>query len=248
MKIIIFHELGYIGSNNKVYDDINAKYGRENWSRAHYFDSSVISYDETLRLYEDSYYKFFLEKPAILDWLINTASEIYDLHPSNINSGLDYQKQECNAVHLQDITIRRVLGRLNKYFKGDHLVEIRGKNSEGYILNPGQVPFVEPDKIIDSSNNSWWKKGSIEHFYQDNKILLVDSDGIILKPELKNVKGVYFKYNKKEYYFKPHRENFLYKKKGRDIRRIFNKNRKNFKVIKEDFTSISKFLLSSNNN
>ncbi|MFC1731984.1 hypothetical protein ACFL6I_16820 [candidate division KSB1 bacterium] len=40
------------------------------------------------------------------------TSEVYDIHPSNVESGLDYSNQECDATHLQDISVRRALTRI----------------------------------------------------------------------------------------------------------------------------------------
>src|SRR5262249_45053712 len=93
-------------------------------------------------------------------------------------SGLDYHKQECPAIHLQDIAVRRCLKRLNRSFQGDHLVQIRGQDSEGFRLNPGKVPFHDPDGILRPSlaHEAWWEEDSIEDFWQSNKILQVSAD------------------------------------------------------------------------
>ena len=78
---------------------------------------------------------------------------------------------------LQDIAVRRCLKRLNRSFQGDHLVQIRGHDSEGFRLNPGQVPFHEPDSVLrpSLSSRSWWQENSVEDFWQSNKLLQVRS-------------------------------------------------------------------------
>ena len=153
----IIHELGYIGKNTQIYDNINAKFGPGNWLRAHIFDSKVLSYDDALKLYEKSYLRFFKTHPDELEWLTETASEVYDNSLTNIESGLDYNIQETESTHLQDIAIRRALKALGKEFNGNHPFEIRGYQSEGYCLNPGQVKFIDSEKIIDSGKETWWK-------------------------------------------------------------------------------------------
>ena len=97
--------------------------------------------------------------------------------PTNVQSGLDYSIQEDTASHLHDIAVRNAVSRLGREFSGDHLVEIRGHTSEGYRLNPGQVPFHLPDKVLlpSQSAGTWWKSHSIEDFWQSNKVLVVRS-------------------------------------------------------------------------
>lgn len=109
---------------------------------------AFIDRDEALTLYEEAYFQHFTSNPDDLDWICETASDVYDIAPSNIESGLDCHKQECRAIHLRDIAVRRCLERLGRTFEGDHLVQIRGHDSEGFRLNPGQVPFHDADAML----------------------------------------------------------------------------------------------------
>jgi nicotinate-nucleotide adenylyltransferase len=147
--------------------------GEGNWRICHSWQGQMIERDEALQLYEEAYFEFLRNSPEILDWLCATASEVYDIEPSNVESGLDYFVQESKATRLQDISVRRCLKRLGREFGGDHLVQIRGHNSEGYCLNPGKVPFHDPESIVKPSlaHNAWWDENSIEDFWQSNKIL-----------------------------------------------------------------------------
>ena len=185
---LTFHGFGKKG----VYEKLDNTYGADGWLPAHYARGKIISRYQSYFIYEDAYYHFFKQNPDVREWIVNTASEVYDIEPSNVDSGLDYTIQESDATHLQDISIRRVLTRLTleeqghtpdpenlpriPLFKGDHLVQIRGKDSEGYRLNPGQVPFHDPTLILDRDLTSWWQPGSVEDWYQKNKVLLVDPD------------------------------------------------------------------------
>lgn len=167
---------GYVGHRHrKRVGQLNRQFGEENWRISYQWHDSVMDRDAALGHYEDAYYESLKNRPEVLDWLCHTASEVYDIAPSNVESGLDYSRQECSAVHLQDIAVRRCLKRLSRRFEGDHLVQIRGHESEGYRLNPGRVPFHAPEQILKPSlsHGTWWEENSIEDFWQSNKVLQV---------------------------------------------------------------------------
>lgn len=165
---------GYFGKKrNEFIADFNRKYGPDNWRIAYIWGERVIDREMAVQLYEDAYYLFFLANPEKLAWLINRASDVYDSAPSNVTSGLDYLVQETVNHHLQDIAIRRSMIRLGLDFRGDHLVEVRGRDSEGYAFNPGIIPFHIEEMIHRPPLTGWWRPGSVEDFYQSNKILQI---------------------------------------------------------------------------
>jgi hypothetical protein len=53
-------------------------------------------------------------------------------------------------------------------------VEIRGCNAEGHCLNAGRVPFHRPELIVPAPREHppWIQAGSVEDFWQSNKVLL----------------------------------------------------------------------------
>jgi len=171
---------GYFG---KKRDELVAKwdkeYGKGNWRLAYQWGSLIIEREQAIQIYEDAYYEFLKNNPKTLEWLVNTASDVYDTAPSNVEARFDYNYQETPNTHLHDISIRKSVMRLGKWFKGDHLVEIRSKSTEGKILSPGLVPFHLPEMICKeeikdySGKRMWWQNGSIEDFYQKNKLLQV---------------------------------------------------------------------------
>ena len=178
---------GHIGDKRyATHYDWNRKYGEGKWKLAWQWGNSVIEESEALQLYEDGYYEFLRSRKDILDWLVSTASDVYDDNESNVNSKFDYKIQETLGNHLQDIAVRRSVMRLGREFKGNHLMQIRGKKSEGGILVPYMVPFHLPQMIIPgelinyAGQGSWWLhyglKNSIEEFYQQNKILQVKNE------------------------------------------------------------------------
>jgi hypothetical protein len=172
---------GYLGkARDAVYAQWDKEYGQGNWRIAYKWVGNVIERDIGLQIYEDGYYNYLYSDEGIniLDWITKTASDVYDTAPSNAGQ-LDYIRQETPNNHIHDVAIRRSVLRLGYLFKGDHLVHVRGSDSEGYRLCPGIVPFHIPGLIMDknikdySGRNFWWRDNSIEDFYQRNKILQV---------------------------------------------------------------------------
>jgi len=191
-KWMTIGRVGYLGKIKDTFQDEMSKAYGDSWRKAYEFSGSTISEEEAVKHYENSYFQFLRSNPQVLEWLTSTASEVYDNSLSNIESGLDYKAQEAYSTHLQDIAIRNSLKRLKKSFQGDHPVEIRGKESEGYVLNPGQVPFYMPEAIIQPERTGWWEARSTESFWQSNKVL--------------EVKESYFKNNKVERSKHPNKE------------------------------------------
>lgn len=175
----IIERPGYLGKKrDEIYSSWDNLYGKDNWKLGWQWGTDRVSRDIAIRIYEQAYYVFFKSNHRMLEWIINTASDVYDTAPSNVQSGLDYNIQETPNTHIHDISIRRAIMRLGEKFKGDHLVHVRWKDSEGYEINPGIVPFHRPNLIINEELKNygglglWWFPGTIEDFYQKNKLLL----------------------------------------------------------------------------
>ena len=92
----ILNQLGFAGFRGKdIYEKFDAMFGANNWLPAHTMDDGkVISRHEAYLIYEEAYYLFIKSHPQIREWVVGTASEVYDIQPSNIASGLDYTIQE----------------------------------------------------------------------------------------------------------------------------------------------------------
>ncbi|PIN68735.1 hypothetical protein COV93_08270 [Candidatus Woesearchaeota archaeon CG11_big_fil_rev_8_21_14_0_20_43_8] len=165
---------GFFGKRrDEIKSGFDEKYGKDNWRRAYQWGREIIPREMAMQLYEDGYLMHFKRHLSVLEWLISTACDVYDNAESNVHSGLDYAAQENDSCHLQDISIRRCIVRLGRYFEGDHLVEIRSKSSEGAHLSPGKVLFHMQEMIKKPGLESWWNPGMIEDFYQSNKLLQV---------------------------------------------------------------------------
>ncbi len=169
------------GQSGKARDALverwNAAYGPAGWTLGWMWGDLLLDRRFTLQLYEDAYLSRLAGDLKTLDWLC-TYQDVYDNAPSNVHSGIDYDIQENASNHYQHIALRRAMLRLGRSFAGDRLLEVRGPKSEGAVLNPGVVPFhlprmIVPAELPDHSGwGEWWRGGSIEDFYQRNKVLL----------------------------------------------------------------------------
>jgi hypothetical protein len=161
---------------DKRYREYDERYGAGNWRLVWEIAGNAVGRDGVVMLYEDAYYVFLQKNPGVLKQLITEASDVYDDAPSNVQSGFDYAKQETDRTHLQDISIRRCVLRLGQKFQGRELIQIRdtqGKHPLSLTLSPGQVPFHLPELIKQPEQKGWWKPGSVESFYQSNRVLQV---------------------------------------------------------------------------
>ena len=171
---------GYLGKKrDQVCAGWDAQYGQGSWQVAYEWCGRLVPREFAIQLYEDAYLEHLRARPDDLLWLVTTASDVYDTAPTNVEAGLSYYVQETPNNHIHDVAIRRALLRLGHWFQGDHLVHVRWTGSEGFRLNPGVVPFHMPDLILQheiqdhGGKGIWWRPGTIEDFYQRNKVLLV---------------------------------------------------------------------------
>lgn len=168
---------GYLGGQREQkFQEWNNKYGKNNWRLAWEWGNRFLNFDYACCVYENAYYSFFQENPAILLNLIWSASDVYDDSPTNVNSGVNYTAQETNHTHIQDIAIRRCLARLDKHFQGKELIQIRdtkGTHPLSLTLSPGRVNFHKPQWIVRPWLEGWWQQGSVECWYQSNRFLQV---------------------------------------------------------------------------
>lgn len=130
-------------------------------------------------LYERSYYDWFSKRPEDLNYVCSFG-ECIDNSMTNMDSGIDYLHQEAKSTHIQDIALRNVLRTLGRKFEGptNKILTIRGKDSNGFRFNPGQVPFFVPELITQPSlRQKWALPGSVEDFWQSNKwIRILDKE------------------------------------------------------------------------
>lgn len=168
---------GYLGKRrDEACRRWNEQYGEGNWRLIWRFGDAELDFLGACAVYEDAYFRFLGRNEAVLELLINEASDVYDDDPSNMESGHDYSRQETDRTHLQDTAIRRCVARLGKRFRGPAPIQIRdklGTHPLSLLLSPGRVPFHRPHRIIRPQLEGWWQRDSVEAFYQSNKLLQI---------------------------------------------------------------------------
>jgi hypothetical protein len=152
------------------------EFGSGRWRLVWRVGTLVHPWEAALCLYEDAYHRRLDDDPDLRHRLVRTARDVYDRDPSDVLSGLDYASQRGAGHHLQDVAVRRVLVRLGTWFAGDRLVRLRrgggGTADEpGGKLDSSVVPFHRPELIVRPELDGWWERGSVESFYQSNRIL-----------------------------------------------------------------------------
>ena len=183
----MFHKLerpGYFGrARDRKVADLNSKYGEGNWNLAWVIlldspEGWEYRYDflEACKfLYEESYFRYLRDKKDKLDFICSFG-ECIDNAPTNVQSGLDYSKQESFSTHIQDIAVRNVISRLGRRFEGppDNILVIRSTDSNGFEFGPGNIPFAWPSLITKPYLTPKWANDlSVESFWQSNKWLMV---------------------------------------------------------------------------
>jgi hypothetical protein len=167
---------GFFGRRrDELIAGLNARHGAENWRIVWIVQERICNFEQACKeFYEESYYRWLKSNAAAVEH-ITSFSEVYDNSITNIASGLDYQKQEAFATHIQDIAVRNSLRRLGVWFRREHKgpMQIRGAG-EGAQYNPGHVPFYDPALITKPSlRPQWAAEGSVEDFWQSNKWIQV---------------------------------------------------------------------------
>jgi hypothetical protein len=176
MEWVVLERPGQSGTNKasleKRWDGL---YGQGNWKKAWQYDNGIIDRIAAYHLCEEAYFADSFRRPDAWKRLIIEAADVYDASPSEIQSGLDYSKQSDYSRY-HDIAIRRVVSRRCWRFSGESIVQIRWNKDkpDWYSENfdPGKVTFHMPGLIILPHISGWWDAGSIEDFYQSNKVLL----------------------------------------------------------------------------
>lgn len=172
---------GYFGrKRDEKIASFDAQYGKGFWRLAWTINEEPYSagldfFNSCRTFYEEAYFRHLVMRPTDIE-LICQYCECYDNQQSNVQSGLDYMVQEAYSTHIQDIAIRNVLRRVGVWFLGTNgkMLQIRSKDSEGFRFGPGNIPFHMPQYIIQPSLcPSWATAGSVEDFWQSNKVLQV---------------------------------------------------------------------------
>lgn len=171
----ILHRPGYFGSRRlwfkEHYDEL---YGEGGWMECWEYSGDILPFEDAVYLYDLSYMLFLREHRWIAELIAAEYWECYDNSPDNIRAGCNHDPLAVPR-HLQDVSVRKALRAMGLSFNQDksNLLEIRGPKSNGYLLSPMIVTFVEPGRISPfGPAEDWVKKGSVEEFWQRNKVII----------------------------------------------------------------------------
>ncbi|MCB9756236.1 MAG: hypothetical protein H6713_40470 [Myxococcales bacterium] len=153
----------------RIQREFDARFGAGRWRMGYSWGARSLDVRSGVELYEDGYRAALAARPELRAWVRGFA-DVYDTAPSNVAAYCDYSIQEVEGAgqHWQDVAVRRALLRLGEWFHGDGLLEIRGQESGGYRLNPGQLEFHEPARLVEPRQYAWWRRDSIEDFSVSN--------------------------------------------------------------------------------
>ncbi len=171
---------GYFG---KKRDELEASWNKSigecNWRLVWEFGEVILpKIDYLEQVYTVAYYEYLKKSPEDLEWLA-TFKNVWDTAESNVEAAFDFNHQETPNNHYHDVAIRRAMAMLGVWFKGDKLLQVRWKDSEGYKINPGIVPFHKPELIPSEDikdyggKSQWWLEKTIEDAYQKMKLLQI---------------------------------------------------------------------------
>lgn len=173
------HRPGYFGRRrDQIIGSLNRNYGEGNWTLRWVsppWPDGLGFLPACIAYYEHAYMDWFFSHPEELDYICSFG-ECIDNAMTNIQSGLDYSKQEAFSTHIQDIAVRNVLDTFLRKFEGpsDKILVIRSADSEGFKYGPGNIPFYKPEWIEQPSLcPTWANPGSVEDFWQSNKYVFV---------------------------------------------------------------------------
>lgn len=182
-KWITIERPGWFGeAKADILREYDEKYGAGQWRIRHQLGPRLLDLEESLRIYELCYELHFLNPHTRYLWtnLFQIAKEVWTEGESDVESGMNYAIQKAKAPHYEDVSIRIIMNKYHQQFKGEKLIRIRadGKDVVGIALSSIHVPFIFPEFIEHHFTETlWWNrhKGSLEHFWHDNKVLQIIS-------------------------------------------------------------------------
>lgn len=118
-------------------DFLNARFGSDGWRTSHYVRGRIVSMQEAIREYEQSYRIFLHANPAIVEFVTSVAGNIYDDNPSNVYDH-DYSQPHTRLNHYQDIAVRRVIADLVDDVTWPDVTETPKEEVDLIDLNHGQ--------------------------------------------------------------------------------------------------------------
>jgi len=152
---------------------LDERFGEGRWRLRHLVGTELLDISQAAAHVEQSY-RFWLQvRPELTAWLCATAREVIQFSLTNARAGLDYSIQERKQEHVYDIALRRVLHDLGLELRGTEVVRLGGRTPTAQLLSPGVVAFHNPALILSPPARGWWQTGSVECFWQSNRVIQV---------------------------------------------------------------------------
>ena len=175
--IVLNERPSYLGKKRDTFvNGMDTKYGKGNWEFTWKVGDDYWPFQKAIFLYEGAYFIEMYVNVSFWKSILLLYSECYDNNVSNVNSGLDYSKQENNSNHYQDVAVRRCMLMLGLKFgdKTKPLMWVRhNSKDDGALLSPGRVKFHRPELIEQPFLPGWWESDSVEAFWQNNKHVII---------------------------------------------------------------------------
>jgi len=103
---------GFSGDDKqRRHDVLSERFGPDGWRWRFVVRGRVVSFDEAIAEYEQSYRVYLAEHPELVRWLTSTAGNVYDHSVDNVWED-NYHQPGSAANHYQDISVRRVIAEM----------------------------------------------------------------------------------------------------------------------------------------
>jgi hypothetical protein len=103
---------GHTGSKKSEWQSfLDRRFGAAYWRIAHYVRGRIVSKQEAIREYEQSYRVHLHTHPDIVNFLATFCGNLYDDNPTNVYDD-SYEQPHTHLNHYQDISVRRVMAEL----------------------------------------------------------------------------------------------------------------------------------------
>lgn len=145
-------QVGDLGADrDKFISKVTRVAGKGNWFWAFKVGKKLYSWEWGLQVYEDAFYEYFKNNVELIKPLIENYHDVFVINRFDLESGIDYKKQNQNKDHYNDIAIRRCLVRFGLWFKGKELLEINNS-----LYSHIKIPFHLAHLAKNTSVKTWF--------------------------------------------------------------------------------------------
>ena len=120
---------------------LDQRFGPDGWRTSHYVRGRIISKQEALHEYEESYRSYLRSHPEIVHFLATWCGNVYDDNVTNVYD-TSYEQPHTRLNHYQDISVRRVIAELVDDPAWPKVVATPTEEADLIDLNDGSVRRV----------------------------------------------------------------------------------------------------------